>query len=216
MIIDSQIWKIDLKKEIEDIKDFFDNADFNNKEVEEAEIEDEYLPEEYLLIGLQAFIKLQKFTIYCAIIIRKLIEANKLSDELERENFEISSFKKYPNHRVNWLNLEEIEKLYGMQNPIKTKIKLKTLTDVIIHSFHFIPKYRWTKFNEKLADDNPENWKNNGLDGFYFSSDRTKDKELFYITFECFIKIIEQVLEDFIVQKSYCDGKLVLKSRKSK
>ena len=201
-------------KEIEEIKAFFDAADFNHED-EETEIEDEDLPEEYHQMGMQAFVRLQKFTIYCSIIIRKLIEAHKISDEFESENFEILSYEKYPDAHIFWLNSHEIEKLYDMQNPTKAKINLKSLTDKIIHSFHFMPKYLWTKINEKLADDDPENWKNDGLEGFYFSSDKSKDKELFYITFEGFIKVIEGVLKDNILQKTYHGDKLVLKSRKS-
>jgi predicted restriction endonuclease len=65
MILDSEIWKNDLKKETKKIKKFFAKWDF----------------EEDDSIG-KPFITLQKFSIYTSVVIRKLIDVRKISDEL--------------------------------------------------------------------------------------------------------------------------------------
>lgn len=213
MIIDSEIWKYELKKETESIKLFFKSVDFESGEILE-EI-DENLPEEYKQLGMYAYIKLQKFSFYSCVIIRKLMEADKLSQDLESESYKIETYPKFPEAHIFWLNSFEIGKLYDMNSPKIKQINIKTLIDKIIHSFHFILSYKWEKIDEYLPDEEAENWKNNGLEGFYFSSDHSKDIELFYITFDTFIKIIENVIKDNIVKKEYHGDKLVLKSRKS-
>ena len=76
MIYDSGIWKLELKEEIKTIQAFIETTDFNYDE-EFEESEDPELEERDMLEV--AFIKLQKFAIYSSIIIRKLIEANKIA-----------------------------------------------------------------------------------------------------------------------------------------
>lgn len=211
MIINSQIWKHELKREIQKINYFFKNADFNN------DIEPEENPEnelsDYDEIGNKAFIKLQKFSIYSSIIVRKLIEALKISDELLSENFSIISHKKISERNINRLNSFEIEKYYDLEFPTKTNISIKSLTDKIIHSYHFLPKYKWTKIKNELPDKDAENWKNEGIDGFYFSSDKSKNIELHFITLKQYINVLEKINSDFIVRGIYINGEPTLKSR---
>lgn len=201
MIIDSQIWKYELKKEINEIVFFFDNADFND----DSEISH--------LLDDKAFIKLQKFTIYTSIIIRKLIEANKISYELLGENFSIISYKKNPNKKITNWNSFEIEEIYYLDSPQKMNISIKDLVDKIIHSFHFMPKYNWHKIDILQPDEDIENWTNEGLEGFYFSSDKSKNKDLLFIAFEKYVEILKKITSDFIVRKTYEGDKLVVNSR---
>lgn len=212
MIIDSQIWKYDIRNELKEFQIFMKSVNFNENE-EDDENDDKNELAEYNQVVNKVFIKLQKFTIYSSIIIRKLIEADKISDELLKHNFTISSFQKISGDEVTKFNAFEIEDLYDLDNPKKSNINLKNLTDRIIHSFHFIPKYNWSKYDSSLPDDDPENWKNDGLEGFYFSSDRTKDDELSLISLKKFYTLLEDVLRDFIVKKIYIDGKLKVNSK---
>ncbi|WP_188050584.1 hypothetical protein [Flavobacterium sp. GP15] len=218
MIIDSQIWKYELKTELENFHKFIENLDFNSAneelEFEDEDNDDDELLAEYSQVGNKVFLKLQKFTIYVSIIIRKLIEANKISDELLKENFKITSYLKIDNTKITRWNSFEIEKLYHLNSSKETNINLKNLTDKIIHSYHFMPKYNWLKYDINLPNDDIENWKNDGLEGFYFSSDFTKEKELFFITIKKFIEIINEVNLDFIVRKHYVENKLIINSRK--
>lgn len=201
MIIDSYIWKYELKKEINEIVFFFDNADFND----DSEISH--------LLDEKAFIKLQKFTIYTSIIIRKLIEAHKISFELLGENFSIISYQKNPNEKITYWNSFEIEKIYHLDTPVKVNISIKDLVDKIIHSFHFMPKYNWQKIDVLLPDDHIENWTNEGFEGFYFSSDKSKNKDLLFISFEKYVEILKNISTDFIIRKTYEGDKIVLNSR---
>jgi hypothetical protein len=211
MIIDSKIWKYELKKEIQKINLFFESADFNN------EIEPEENPEnelsEYDEIGNKAFIKLQKFSIYSSIIVRKLIEAFKISDELLSENFSIISYPRIFDKKINRLNSFEIEEYYDLEFPSKTNTSIKNLTDKIIHSYHFLPKYNWTKIISELPDEDSENWRNEGIEGFYFSSDKSKNIELNFISLNQYINVLEKINSDFIVRGIYINGEITLKSR---
>jgi hypothetical protein len=211
MIIDSKIWKYELKKEIQKINLFFESADFNN------EIEPEENPEnelsEYDEIGNKSFIKLQKFSIYSSIIVRKLIEAFKISDELLSENFSIISYPRIFDKKINRLNSFEIEEYYDLEFPSKTNTSIKNLTDKIIHSYHFLPKYNWTKIISELPDEDSENWRNEGIEGFYFSSDKSKNIELNFISLNQYINVLEKINSDFIVRGIYINGEITLKSR---
>lgn len=211
MIIDSKIWKYELKKEIQKINLFFESADFNN------DIEPEENPEnelsEYDEIGNKAFIKLQKFSIYSSIIVRKLIEAFKISDELLSENFSIISYPRIFDKKINRLNSFEIEEYYDLEFPSKTNTSIKNLTDKIIHSYHFLPKYNCTKIISELPDEDSENWRNEGIEGFYFSSDKSKNIELNFISLNQYINVLEKINSDFIVRGIYINGEITLKSR---
>lgn len=199
MILDSEIWKNDLKKETKKIKKFFAKWSFE---------EDESID--------KPFITLQKFSIYTSVIIRKLIDVRKISDELLSENFSIENFNKTDGTKVTKWSGYEIEKLYNLESPIKVNISIKKLTDYLIHSFHFIPKYDWQKYDPKIEDEHVKNWYNNGILGIYFSSDKTKNESLYFIKFNDYLNIIEKVISDFIVQIEYREGEIVKASNKSK
>jgi len=218
MIIDSQIWKHELEMEVTNFGKFISEIDFNSQEDEEDDISDENYDSlsDYRQVGNLTFITLQKFAVYSSIIIRKLIEAEKISDELLNENFAIQTYLKNKDKKITKWNAFEIEELYELDKPKKTSINLKNLTDKIIHSYHFMPKYEWSKIDKKLADEDSENWRNEGLEGFYFSSDKTKEKELFFISIKQYIKSIKEVTSDFIILKEFVGNKLVVNSKNIK
>lgn len=204
MIINSTHWKTDLQKESEDIDSYFETIDFSNNDDSQDGDDDLYN---------LAFIKLQKFAIYSAIVIRKLVEANKISDELIGENFQIKKFLKNSTRKVTFLNGYELEILYDIKNPEKLNTNLKRLTDDIIHSFHFIPEYNWQKIDISIEDSNVENWKNNGLLGFYLSTDKSKEKYVQFIDFKTFINIVKKVIRDYITFAQLKDGEVVKKTK---
>ena len=199
MILDSEIWKNDLKKETKKIKKFFAKWDFE---------EDDSID--------KPFITLQKFSIYTSVVIRKLIDVRKISDELLSENFSIENYKKTDSTKVTKWNGYEIEKLYDLELPLKRNISIKKLTDYLIHSFHFMPKYDWKKFDPEIENEDAENWYNNGILGIYFSSDKTKNESLYFIKFNDYLNIIEKVISDHIIQIQYIEGEIVKASNKSK
>lgn len=207
MIIDSQIWKYELKKEIEYISLYFNKTIIGSNCALEHFTENDTL-EEYNCINNKAFFTLQKFVFYTAIIIRKLIEANKLSSELLGNNFSIISYLKNPDIKITKLNRIDIEDIYELEFPKKENINLKNLTDKIIHSFHFLPKYKWKIIDDQICSDDLENWSNEGLEGFYFSSDKSKDNLLSFVSFESYKKIVTKIIEDHIIIQKYTNDTL--------
>ncbi len=211
MIYESGIWKLELRKEIEELRTFLSETNLNyDAEFEEAE---DTNAEERDMIEV-AFIKLQKFAIYTSIVVRKLIEANKISDELLACNFPITTYPKSDNVEVTFMNGYEIEKLYLLEEPTKASISLKKLTHLLIHSFHFMPKWNWQKIEDDLPEDDIENWEVDGLLGIYFSSDDTKDEVLSYIELGTYLKALDCVTKDLIRQVQISEGKVIKKSTK--
>lgn len=210
MIYDSSVWKDELKKELKEIRDFFKATDLNcDQEFEESD-DSELEEREILRI---AFIKLQKFAIYSSIILRKLIEARKLSDELIGKNYPIKTFRRQAEDPISIFNGYEIEKLYDLDSPIANNISIQKITHLLIHSYHFMPRYSWIKVDESLHDEDVENWEVQDIEGIWFSSDKTKDSELSFIEIELYFKIIEDAINDFIVHIEYNrDGQIVKKS----
>ncbi len=209
MIYESGIWKLELKKEIETLKNFLSETNLNYDE--EFEEGGDPKAEERDMIEV-AFLKLQKFAIYTSIIVRKLIEANKISDELLSCNFPIIEYSKSDNVEVTIMNRYEIEKLYLLDKPIKANISIKRMTHLLIHSFHFIPNWNWVRLENELPDDDPENWEVDGLLGIYFSSDETKDDFLSYIELGTYMKALDCVTKDLIRQIEIRSGRVVKKS----
>jgi hypothetical protein len=198
MIYDSYVWKKTLNNDLKKIKTFllkyYSKVDNGSKSNDEA------------------FIRLQKFFVFSSIIIRKLIEANKLSDEVMANSVKITTHEKINKNEITFFNDYEIEEFYDLDNPKKGTMSILNLTNSFIHSFHFMPDYDWKVIDENLDDDDYENLKLEKLNGVYFSTDKTKDKTLNFITFEDFEKIINLIIKDNIVIMEWINGKFTKKS----
>jgi hypothetical protein len=198
MIYDSYVWKKTLKNDLKKIKTFLlkycSNDDNGSKSNDEA------------------FIRLQKFFVFSSIIIRKLIEANKISDEVMTNSVKISTHEKINENEITFFNDYKIDEFYDLDNPKKGTMSIVNLTNSFIHSFHFMPDYDWKVIDESLDEDDYENLKLEKLNGVYFSTDKTKDKTLNFITFEDFEKIINLIIKDNIVSMEWINGKFTKKS----
>lgn len=208
MIFDSGIWKEDLKTELESLRHFLDITDLNF-DAEYEETEDSEDRDVYEVV----FIKLQKFTIYTSIVIRKMIESKRLSDELEQMSFAVSVHPKIIEDIVNKYSLSEgIETIYDYNNSTESTINLKKLTDMLIHSFIFQPKFDWHIDDESLPDDEAELIASKVL-GFYFNSDWSKDKHLYCIDLDTYFEIVNIVITDRVVYYSTdVKGNVLIKS----
>jgi hypothetical protein len=198
MIYDSYVWKKTLKKDLKQINTFL--LKYYSKNDNGSKSNDE------------AFIRLQKFFVFSSIIIRKLIEANKISDEIMTNSVKISTYEKINEKEITFFNDYKIDEFYDLDNPKKGTISIVNLTNSFIHSFHFMPNYDWKVIDENLDEDDFENLKLEKLNGVYFSTDKTKNKALYYITFEDFEKIINLIIKDNIVIMEWSDGKFTKKS----
>jgi hypothetical protein len=198
MIYDSYVWKKTLKKDLKQINTFL--LKYYSKNDNGSKSNDE------------AFIRLQKFFVFSSIIIRKLIEANKISDEIMTNSVKISTHEKINEKEITFFNDYKIDEFYDLDNPKKGTISIVNLTNSFIHSFHFMPNYDWKVIDENLDEDDFENLKLEKLNGVYFSTDKTKNKALYYITFEDFEKIINLIIKDNIVIMEWSDGIFTKKS----
>ncbi len=181
MILDSEIWKNEIENQIKTLKSLLKNMSDGNIEDDNTII-----------------IELQKFTVFTAIIIRKLIEANKISEELMGKNFSILKYNKNDKN-LTILNGYEIESLYDLNSEKMTSISLKNISQNIIHSFHFIPFYHKNEINNSPL-------------GFYLSSDFTKENEIYLIMLDQYLKILNEVIADFITYGEIANGKIVKQS----
>jgi len=83
-------------------------------------------------------LRLEKFFFISAFIIRKLIEANKLSDELENKDFNCIKYQRIRNDDFfDFLNRHHFEKFYNLEKEEKSFIKLENLCNILIHSYVF-------------------------------------------------------------------------------
>jgi hypothetical protein len=119
---------------------------------------------------------------FSAYAIRKLMDAGKLSDELESTSLRTSEYR--PTVRaVDLMNRDRIDHLYDLSHATRGQVSLRTACNQIIHSFVFSPM---------LEEDG-------GLAGFFVASESEKARRLRYISADAWIGVLESVTEDDIV-----------------
>lgn len=153
MIWESSYWKDDLLELSEKINTKYSSTTFT----EELSVEFE----KDIMISLYS--------------IRKLVEAKKLSSNIQDIRLSVKAYKNKKN--VTLLNWHRIDELFDLDNPFNEKLYANQLYNQVIHSYIF------------LASTGEET----GIDGFFFCSDRMRNKKLFYIELtelNDFIKIV--------------------------
>jgi len=131
-----------------------------------------------------AFVEVEAFVFLTAYIIRKLVEARKLSDELEKATMSVTSYPANADYRLDFLNAHRIDRGYDFNVGSVKTIALGDLCNLIIHSFVFIPAT-----NEEAVE-----WT-----GFFVNSDWTKSRELLFVEQEDFNLLVDEVIGDDIV-----------------
>ncbi len=148
----------------------------------------------------RSFAKFEKDIFYTFFAIRKLAEANKLSDDTVSMaiKLRICPPKLSNVTNSNWHNIERFFYLNRREDGEKT---LKFVCDQMIHSYIFCPV-----FDE-----------NNMLEGVLFSSDFQRNKKLFFVDIDTVITILNICGNDFPnkVVKTYDEKKkdFVISSR---
>ena len=130
-----------------------------------------------------SLVKMEQDIFFAAYVIRKLFEADKLSDDLESMRLDVTVY--YSTGKfADLLNWHHIEKLYDLETPEKGKhLSLAGFCNQIIHSFVFVPYF----------DDE------GGLSGFFFASDRAKEELVHYMEMEVLVEALNAVCEDDVV-----------------
>ena len=190
MIYESSVWKRELKKELTTFRKLVAKIDLSG----EPGIPDN--------INL----KVEKFFFVSAFIIRKLNEANKLSDELNEIKIPVVQHKRInKDHKIHFMNNHNPERFYKLEGGSNSLIGLAVLCNILIHSFIF-----------KVVVSNAE--ETDGKEtviGILVNSDYSKDKALYHIALEDFIKIIEETINDNIVfsVRDFESGKMINSSK---
>lgn len=134
------------------------------------------------------WVRLERYVFWAAFVIRKLAEANKLSDEFEEERFEVERFPRIDQSRLqDFLNWDTIEKFYDLSGSTKQEQAGLWLCNQFIHSFVFLPE----------VDDAQ------ALTALYFNSDHSRSEWLFRIDWQEFRRLVELVASDDIRAMSY-------------
>lgn len=170
MIFESKYWKGDILKAAKRLKNSSTQLDWSEKN----------------------FVRIEKDIFVSFYAIRKLIDCQKISDEISISLVSVISYKSLgkPTTRMNWYEFEE---LYDLKNGKKEKINLRTLCNQIIHSYIFFPS-----FNRKKI-----------FNGIYITSDNNRNRKLFKVRIAEIISIFEKVGNNYprVVSFIYDDKK---------
>lgn len=113
--------------------------------------------------------------------VRKLIEARKLSDEMiaRRVCVQVFAPRGNPVHFMNWDKLDELYDLDASEGT--DQVALREFANQAIHSYVFVPSVT-----------------NEGLEGFFVSSDRNRTQRLWYANAKDVVQVLREVGNDDI------------------
>jgi hypothetical protein len=127
--------------------------------------------------------KYERDIFYAAYVVRKLIEAVRVSDECEA--YRIEAIEYAPTTKVSdLLNRDNIDELFDLSEGKSCRLGLREFCNQIIHSFIFAPC-----FDEELSV----------LTGLFVASDRQRSACLLYFEIENVIGLVHEVSQDDIV-----------------
>jgi hypothetical protein len=113
-------------------------------------------------------------------IVRKLVEAKKLSQKLISKNFQVTEFP--PSGKaVNLHNRHDIDRLFKLDEPNKTSIDFLSLCNQFVHSYVFVLCFSDIK----------------KLTGIFVASDWMRTSRLYYVEIEHAIKLFDEVGGDY-------------------
>lgn len=118
--------------------------------------------------------------------LRKLIEANTLSDATIHKRVPIVTYpaKGKPIHLLNW---HRIDRLYDLENGNPATIGLLPLCHQFVHSYVFVPELR----------------EDGGLGGVFIVSGKRRHESIYFIDVNTIINLFELVGNDYPSQGSY-------------
>jgi hypothetical protein len=122
--------------------------------------------------------------------IRKLIEANKLTDECEEQKIQVRSF---PNRggRTDLMSLVQLDNVYDLLEGTPKDVSIGFVSNQLIHSYFIFPAFSRRR---RLA-------------GVWVTSDFERYKALYRIPIAPLVKAIRRVADDRITQLDWKHGK---------
>jgi len=133
-----------------------------------------------------SFAAVERDLFVSAYSIRKLMDAGKISDEVESMSFEVTYHRPRGSRAVDFMNRDKLDELYDLSRGTATEISIRKLCNQIIHSFVFTPMLE----------------EGGGLAGFFVASDSEKERRLLYFSVDALINVLVRVAEDDIVSMS--------------
>jgi hypothetical protein len=130
-------------------------------------------------------VEFEKDIMFALYSVRKLEESGKLSSNSKGIQIEVKSHKNIKN--VTRLNWHRIDELFELGTSINEKLGADKLYNQIIHSYIFL-----------ISTDDKE-----GIDGFFFCSDRMRNKKLYYIELLELDKFIAIVGNDYPTKEKF-------------
>jgi len=117
-----------------------------------------------------------------AYAVRKLLEAGKVSDEVESRS--LRALAHLPRGRaVDIMNWHGIDDLYDLSTHTEVSLGLRDFCNQVVHSFVFVLSFAAP----------------GGLEGFFLASDREKERQLLYFPIDAVTDSLFRVADDDIV-----------------
>lgn len=117
-----------------------------------------------------------------AYAVRKLLEAGKISDEVESDS--LRAVAHLPRGRtVDVMNWNRIDELYDLSTHTEVNLSLRDFCNQVVHSFVFVLSFAAP----------------GGLEGFFVASDREKERRLLHFPIDAVTDALFRVADDDIV-----------------
>lgn len=126
-----------------------------------------------------SLVHVEKDIFLSAYAIRRLLEAEKLSDEVESISLSGMAHKSQ-GRPVDIMNWHRIDDLYDLSKGAKTRLGLRQFCDMVIHSFAFVPVMS----------------SRNGLAGLFVTADRKKSERILYFDIDEVLRVLMKVAND--------------------
>jgi hypothetical protein len=125
-------------------------------------------------------VNLEKDLFLAFFIIRKLMDARKLSFEVESIRVSATAFPWKGGKPINFLNWDHFDDAYEWSKPAKETLSLRRLCNLFVHSYVYSPL---------MSDDRQ-------LEGVLVSSDHSRHESLFNINANQIVEVIRTVASD--------------------
>ena len=141
----------------------------------------------------RAYTVLEKSIFYSAFIVRKLLDCkSKLSDDADKYSLNVQELA--PLKTINFFNSHRIDQNYNWEKTRNATISGRDICNYLIHSYIF----------QFIYCDNPRL-----ITSFIVASDRIKDRFLYMVQFEEWLKYLNFIaLDDIVECKMIYDNKL--------
>ena len=129
------------------------------------------------------YVKLEKELMLGFYSVRKLIETIKISDSTKKLKFDIQWHKN--TQRVNWLNHAFLDENYDLTKIHSEQRDIEFICNLFVHSYVFV-----------VSGDGK-------LEGAYVSTDRQKDKKVYFVPLQVILKIFRTVGRDYPIKSTF-------------